>query len=75
MVREIRLEGHFDPERLRAFAMARARLLAIEITEMSVSQTRFTARIEGEDVLLGMFEMACLLGPSGCLVTHVETCA
>lgn len=70
MVREIRFEGRFDPERLRAFAVARAQLLAVEIKEMSVSQSCFEARIAGEEALLGMFEMSCLLGPSGCIVSH-----
>lgn len=72
MVREIRLTGHFDPEALQAFAKARARLLAVEITEMSVSQSCFEARIIGEEALLGMFEMSCLLGPAGCIVTDAE---
>ncbi|GBR16594.1 hypothetical protein [Gluconobacter frateurii] len=75
MVREIRLTGHFDPEALQGFAMARAELLAVEITKMSVSQSRFEARIVGEEALLGMFEMSCLLGPAGCIVTGAEDIA
>nr|WP_249211893.1 hypothetical protein [Gluconobacter cerinus] len=57
----------------RDFAIARARLLAVEITDMSVSDHRFSVRLVGEEALLGMFEMACLLGPAGCIVTGTES--
>lgn len=73
MVREIRFEGRFDPELFRDFAIARARLLAVEITDMSVSDHCFSVRLVGEEALLGMFEMACLLGPTGCIVTGTES--
>lgn len=69
----IRMEGRFDAAGMRRFAESRAALLDLAIDTLDVSPTRFDSRLSGEEVLLGMFGMACLVGPSDCVVTRFES--
>lgn len=69
------MEGRFDAASLRHFAERRAALLDLTIEALDVSPTRFDTRLSGDEVLAGMFGIACLLGPSGCVVTRFESLA
>ena len=67
------MEGRFDAQHLRRFAETRAALLDLDIDSLDISPTRFDGRLSGDETLLGMFGMACLLGPAGCIVTRFES--
>lgn len=63
------LNGHFDTEAFRMFAEMRARLLTIAAQIMHIDCRRIVFLLHGVRDLIDMFIMACVLGPSNCLVT------
>jgi hypothetical protein len=67
-----RFRGTLRASSFRAFAEARAARLGVTLHALDVGVASAEARVEGEEALLGMFEMACALGPLDCLVIEAE---
>ncbi|GJE77807.1 hypothetical protein ACFQWF_16145 [Methylorubrum suomiense] len=67
--------GRFRPESFLAFMDARARLLDLVLRPRRSGPDRVEVIVDGEDALIGMFEMACSLGPIDCLVLDVAELA
>jgi hypothetical protein len=68
---EFRFSGDIDPAAFAAFAEARIRRLSLRGAWRIVGET-VVCRVTGPADLVDMFEMACLIGPAGCLVTAVD---
>ncbi|MDR6182238.1 hypothetical protein [Asaia bogorensis] len=64
----LHLIGHFDTEAFRCFAEGRARLLSLDMRTERLEATDIVFVVKGAQPLVGMFVMACLVGPVGCLV-------
>jgi hypothetical protein len=70
-----RFHGALRAASFSAFARTRAARLGLVLHALEVSADGAEARVEGEEALLGMFEMACALGPLDCLVRETERAA
>lgn len=64
-------EGRFRPESFLAFMDARARLLDLALRPRRSGPDQVEVVVAGEDAAIGMFEMACSLGPIDCLVLDI----
>ena len=60
--------GSLDPEQFVDFAERRARRLDLHARLDDASPRAVTMTVAGEADLIDAFEMACSLGPAGCLV-------
>jgi hypothetical protein len=68
---EFRFSGAIEPAVFAAFAADRVRLLSLHATQTVEAET-VVVRVAGDPDLVDMFEMACLIGPAGNLVTAME---
>jgi hypothetical protein len=68
---EYRFSGDIDPAVFATFAEARIRRLSLR-GACRIAGGTVVCRVAGPLDLVDMFEMACLVGPAGCLVTTVE---
>ncbi|MVA22980.1 hypothetical protein V6582_24620 [Agrobacterium vitis] len=64
-------EGQFDCESFLTFARHRAGRLDIDLDVEACSDSRVAVSVAGQDALVDMFEMACSLGPTDCIVRDV----
>jgi len=70
-----RFRGRLREASFRAFAEAPAARLGLALHALDVTEARAEARVAGEEALLGMFEMACALGPLDCVIREAERLA
>jgi hypothetical protein len=64
-------EGAFDCDSFLGFARHRADRLDIDLDVGLCSQTCVSLSVSGQEALVDMFEMACSLGPTDCIVLDV----
>lgn len=66
-------EGAFNCDSFLGFARHRADRLDIDlnVNVNACSQTRVSLSVSGQEALVDMFEMACSLGPTDCIVLDV----
>jgi acylphosphatase len=64
-------EGAFDCDSFLGFARHRADRLDIDLDVNACSGTRVSLSVSGQEALVDMFEMACSLGPTDCIVMDV----
>ena len=63
--------GRLEPESFLEFARHRARRLDIALTIGACSAAAIELSVAGDEVLVDAFEMACSLGPYGCIILDV----
>ncbi|MFW7267290.1 hypothetical protein ACMAUO_04875 [Gluconacetobacter sp. Hr-1-5] len=68
----LELEGCTAVEAIVGFARERAALMALECVVVESGPGRVVFDVAGPEPLVGAFEMACSLGPAGCLVPVVR---
>jgi len=76
--RRLVVAGRLDAGRFSAFARSRARMLALEFTLGDAGQApdgsgHVAMIVRGDPQLLGMFEMACAVGPEDCIVDDMTS--
>jgi acylphosphatase len=71
--RRYRIRGRFDCALFAAFTRQRAALLALRVVSLRTGPGLVEALVAGEPALLGMFEMACALGPGNCIVDDMTS--
>ncbi|BCH61186.1 hypothetical protein RvVAR0630_38100 [Agrobacterium vitis] len=65
-------EGDFNCHSFLNFARHRAGRLDIGIDVEACSESRVAVCVIGQEALVDMFEMACSLGPTDCIVRDVR---
>ncbi|RUT26103.1 hypothetical protein C0V97_07965 [Asaia sp. W19] len=68
----LQLFGRFDIAVFCQFAEDRAHLLNIEMTLQRLLPNEIVLVLRGARALVGMFVMACVIGPAACVVTQWE---
>jgi hypothetical protein len=61
-------DGALEPDAFLAFCAHRAQRLSVDHDVLEHSSTRIEVALRGHATLIDMFEMACSLGPEGCVV-------
>ena len=64
-------KGSLDPARFIDFAEHRARRLDLQARLDDASPRAVTMTVAGEADLIDAFEIACSLGPAGCLIRDI----
>ncbi|GBR19091.1 hypothetical protein [Asaia spathodeae] len=66
----LHLSGRFDVAAFREFAESRARLLGLDMTPQRMEGHEIVFLLRGAHALVGMFVMACVIGPASCVVSQ-----
>lgn len=68
----LELDGCAAIDAILRFAQERAALMAVACVVVESGPARVVFDVAGPEAMVGAFEMACRLGPAGCLVPVVR---